>query len=969
MKRLMVILSFLMLVSVVYAVPFSIDYSYVNTDTGPEYLNIQYGNYYDNVSLKLRLSANLSSGQTYVPVIVSPKVYGITNSGDLTYLYSVPSSTYYVYSNPVEYYYPNLFYLTSSYQGYVVQVYAQSGNTYSTYSSAYVYPVGYSGSYFYPVDNTTPQDPEPIETNCSSFFLSGQRDIYFEEDTQRNYNLYVENDSSQTLTLLSVTTSNPSRLNVRNIDYPDFVSGNYVGNITLRLEADTVSSDYDSSFDIYVRVRYGSDDECLKTYTVSYYVNDEDNDNTSSCSDISLKDTRFTINDNSTTRKTIIIENDSRDYDYEIDDITIEDKTNISSRIINQPTIIREESTGNLEIEFETDNLDYTTTRNLDLEIEGYLVRPGRDDKKCVKKQNLAITIKDTGSSGSTQNTQSCRDIVIYTTNILQAENTTNSYSRENGFFIVNNSNQQFNVSGLTINDNTNKGDVRNISYDSRIYAKSNSNYSFDFVTNTVNTTETSKGAISLTGTFADGKSCSASEIGIKQFDISVLDSSDSLCNNIGVYNKNITSGTNNDIMLFNNTNKKFYINDVLFQNRRGVTANITNKQVTLNPNSQNTMNVGFTGSGSLEMLVSGRFEDGKTCSFTQTRSGFLVTGSQDIYLSGDTCQTELIVPTTIAAHNFTEKMTISFKNSSSKAGKIIITGNGLSVEPGVIFLNGFDNFTKEITLSNFNNPTSVYFDVLVNDCSSQRTFTHVINTVFDKDRITLTTYPTMLSPKTQNVAISAVVDNSFSVSKPVTLRLTGLPAGFISYEKSTDIQAHSKKEIVLELSILENVSKENHNGYLELYSENKLLSKSPITIDLSPVVDSVTLSSTIENTDKIYTLKLNLKNNTSLVQETVIDFDLDSSYVIEGDKDIKLLPNETINKEFRIISSKLLREDHSFDIKIKDKTSGEILAREEITFKRNTSLMTGFLTLGNMGLVVLGLIVLIVLVILFKNK
>src|SRR5574344_1916812 len=115
MKKLIILLSFVIMMATVYAVPFSIDYSYVNTDSGIEYLNIQYGNYYDNVNLKLRLRAqDLPVGYSYVPVLVSPKVYAITDSGNLSYLYSVPSSTYYL-SGATEYYYPNLFYLTPSY--------------------------------------------------------------------------------------------------------------------------------------------------------------------------------------------------------------------------------------------------------------------------------------------------------------------------------------------------------------------------------------------------------------------------------------------------------------------------------------------------------------------------------------------------------------------------------------------------------------------------------------------------------------------------------------------------------------------------------------------------------------------------------------------------------------------------------------------------------------------------------------
>ncbi len=976
MKKLMIILSLLLVMAGVYAVPFTIDYSYVNTDSGIEYLSIQYGNYYDNVSMKLKLRAeDIPSGYSYVPVIVSPQVYGINGSGNLDYLYSVPSSTYYL-SNATEYYYPNLFYLTPEYQGYVIQVNAQSGQNYYTTSSAYVYPVGAPSSYFYPVDdNTNPNDnSQETQTTCSSFFLSGRRDIYLEEDDEENYKLYIENDSSEELTVLSVTADDSSELDISDIDYPDYVSGNYVGTVNLSLESDTISDDEDSSFDIYVRARYGSGQECLKTYTVDYHINDEDNDNTSSCSDISIDNTKFTLDEESFELKTVKIVNESEDYDFEIDDITIDDDSYISSRIRDEPTIVREDSTEDIEIEFETEAVNYTTTKNIDLEIEGYLVRSGREDKKCTKRENLVITIRNEGTSSSSSSNnnstiQSCKDIVLYTTNIQQLENTNENYSEENGFFIANNSNQQFSITSLSINDNSNKAEIRNVNYDSSILSKDKEAIAFELITNSVSTTENPKGSISVSGRFADGKTCSTTEIGVKQFNIGILDSSDLLCSNIGVYDKTITSGTNNNIQIFNNTNKKFYVTNVLFQNRYGLSGNVTNKQLTVNSNSQNTMSVGFTGNGSLEMLISGKFEDGKTCDFTKTASGFLVSENQQINLSDDVCDSKLIVPTSISVNNAIEYLNLNFINRSSRGGKILISGNGLAIEPNIILLNGFDSFNKEIELSNFNNPTNIYFDVLLNNCSSKRYFTVINNNISESERINIVSYPTLITPLSNNVNISTTVNNSFAVSKSVTLKLSGFPETFSSTPKTLEILAHDRKSISLTLSIPESAEKRAYNGYIELYSGNNLIKKYPITIDLSPKTDPITISASVENQDKVYYLKINLKNNSSITQNTIIDFGLDDSYVIEGDKEINILPGEEIIKQYKIVSPAILKENKTVDLKIKDKATEEVLAKEKVILKSNSSAITGFLTLGNMGLIVLGLVVLIVIVIIFRRK
>ena len=71
-KEYLVSLLFLVaiVISGVSADPFAINY-YVNTDSSQEYLNLQYGNYYDNVSLRLWLQA--TDGYSNVPVYVSQR--------------------------------------------------------------------------------------------------------------------------------------------------------------------------------------------------------------------------------------------------------------------------------------------------------------------------------------------------------------------------------------------------------------------------------------------------------------------------------------------------------------------------------------------------------------------------------------------------------------------------------------------------------------------------------------------------------------------------------------------------------------------------------------------------------------------------------------------------------------------------------------------------------------------------------
>lgn len=955
MKKIIMCFLFIFMFTSVSA-SFFLDYSYVNTDSGIDYLNIQYGNYGDNVNYKLKLVAQeYPSGYNYIPVIVSPKVYGVSSTGNLTYLYSVPTQTYYL-SGANEYFYPNIFSLSDNYYGYVVTTQLQYNN-YSTYSSSYVYPIGNYSSNFYPVDSPA-TDPEPI-TNCSSFFISGRQDVYIQEDEYDYYNFYIENDSSQRLNIISVTTDNPSKISIRNIDYPDYVSGNYVGTVSLRLKADSVSSDYDGTFKIYVTARYGNTNECSKIYTVNYYVKDEDYENTGECSNISFKNTSFTINDNSTVRKTITIKNNSREYDYEMDEIYVNDATNIYSSVIYNPVVVKKNSTKEIELEFTTDNLNYTTTRYLDLEVSGNLTRSGKNPKVCDKKEKLYITIKDTSTQAVSKN---CKDIALYSTNILQKENITKNYSKSDGFFIVNNSSQSFNVSSVTINDNSNYTDVKNITVQKTLPTNAQNSINFDLQSKNVSKTQTAKANISVSGSFSDGTYCSSQDVGVQNFDITILDETDFLCSDIGVYDASVFSGTNNEIKIYNNTNKTFYVTDVIFQNRQGINTNLSSAQKTLFANSFSTISLGVTGNGSAEMRVSGNFSDGKKCAFNQTVFGLLKTDSD--YSFSDSCSYDLVVPSSFTINNLEETFVLNFVNHSVKSGKILLSGDGVLISPNVILLDGKDNVTKTIHLSNYNYPTKIYYDVILNGCTSKRETTFLTNN-YQVNKVSLTSYPNYLTPTTNSVNILTYVENSHSTAKEITLKLTGF---FKTVEKKMTVSEHSKKDISLNIFFSEDVEKIKHNGYIELYSDGVFVSKSNITIDFTPKEEEVSFVVNVENKDKIYNLKINLKNNLSIVQNVKIDFGLNDSFVIEGEKEISLLPNEEIIKEYKIISSNLVKEDIFTNLKIINVDSQELLGEKEITLNKNYSTITGFFSFANMGYFALGILIIFVLFLIFRK-
>ena len=464
---------------------------------------------------------------------------------------------------------------------------------------------------------------------------------------------------------------------------------------------------------------------------------------------------------------------------------------------------------------------------------------------------------------------------------ISQAENSTDYFSENDGFYISNNSDRTFTITSLSLNDNSSFVSISNLNYSKTITSRDTSSLNFTLKTINVNTTEYSRGTLSVAGRFSDGRTCSSSNIGVKYFDISV---------------NNSTSGT------------------------------------TTNNNSTNNSS----------------------------------------NLSGSSCSIDIIAPSTVSVNNSQESLNVSFKNYTSKNGRIEITSNGLTTNPSVIFLSGFDNFSQNITLSNFNNPTSITYTAYLNGCTSKSTFTNIINNISESDRITLVSYPTVISPLSNNINISVNVSNSFNVSKNVTLKLAGFPSSFSSSSKTITLSSHQTKQLDLDLSIPENAQKIDYQGYIELYSGSLLVNKYPITLSLSPAKSEITIISSSKQSstqDRTYTITLTLRNNTSNIQEGIVDFGLPDTYVIDGEKSIYLLPNEEITKIYKVVSPTRLREDKVLDIKIKDKATDKELANEKITLDSGRSPLSAFFSLRNTGFILLGIVVLIVLFLVFRKR
>ncbi|MFH0905877.1 MAG: hypothetical protein V1824_00900, partial [archaeon] len=904
------------------------------------------------------------------------------------------STHYNLYPNNLEeIYIPNAYYINSNnYIGYkvIVNVTSNSPQIVSADGTAFAY-IGNKNAYVpmgtYTPATTTVQTPITTSQEDCDFSLSGNSSFNLDEDESDEYKLYITNTGSKELEIDDIDIDNdPSYLDIDNdIDYPSSIDEDEKDNAILDITAESVSKDKEGNFDIVVTASCSGSNDIIKRKTINYEVydidSDDDDDDSSSnadCSDIDILDTSFSIKDNSTLRDTIRIVNDSSNYDYEISKVSAETDNLIDIDVIDYPSQIDSDDDDYIDLEINSEDISYSTYRNLDFEIKGKLTRSGHSDKTCNKTINLRFNVNDNSDNGYYNNYLDCSKIQIFAPAILQTENTTTNYNLAKGYFVVNNSNNKFTINNISFNDSSSNFNITKNYNSNTVYASSTTALDFDLKASEVRTSETSNATISISGNFENGQTCDYSKIK-KDFKVTVYDESNDNCNKVGV-----TSGqllANQDfIELFNNTNKDFFVSDVMAQDNYNLNINIIDKALTIPKNSSKNIraSVSSNASGSSNILIKGRFEGGENCDYSQTKSGYVSLISNNSndnsfdFSGNDSCEILLGFPTVYDIVDAVHKLNLSVKNPSYRGGKILVTANGARVTPAVIYLNGNDNFNSQLTLTNFTNPSSLFYAVSLNGCPSKTYFTNLREKFPASEKISLVSFPSVVKPVNNYAILSLSVKNSYNVEKKISLKLAGLPTQFKSERVDLTLAPYETKDTSLKLTINGNVEQKVYNGKIEGYLDNSLIISQDIAIDLTSQDKDIKINATTEYKSGIlsyYLVNVNLKNNSNDIKNLEITFDIPSKWTVTGTREQSLIPGEDKNISFKIIPNEKLTEDYKAEVIVKNQTSQNIVASDSILFKKQISGndLTGFFSFkASRGTIIVILLIIVLLIVIY---
>ncbi len=977
-KYLLLFFSIIILSNAITAYTIGFDYAHVRTSSHPIYMPYQYADVYDTIDLRYSIyGTNFASP---VNVIVSPKVYGINPFGQRIFVHNIQTHSFILspYSNYVYSYNP-MFYFDPSYQSYEVVLDLQSSDgTYQTTTSSYIYSQGTTGGSTTPLIPPTP--PQNIPT-CDDFYVSGFSDIYLTEDKRDFYNLYIINTIDKPLNITSVTTNpiNPTNLKIENISYPFTISPYQTRSAQIDLFADTVSSTYTNFFDIRVIGKY-ENLTCEKVYNVRYRINDSYLPNTAECSDLRISNNYFNISSNDNKSFEIDVLNKSLDYYFEVENIRIDKPSNSILDVSLRNSIFRiyEDSKKSLTFNVRSGKTDFLKTENLTLRVEGFLKRENREDKRCRINETITVRVSPTSQNFVSNE---CKDITIFTRNLNLQEKTQTNFSKENGFYIFNNSNKKFTITGINHTDNTLYTDIFPKPINYTIYPKSDTSLNFDIRTTNIPSNITSVGNISIQGNFENGDFCSYSAINTNY---NILINKDSICSNIG-FNDSYFKDGENFITIYNNSSVDFSLNDVIFENRRNTNINIIDKSLFLPKNSQRTIRVGTSNPGSFELLAKGLFSNGVSCDYKDTKSGFF---TFEQYSFENSCDFTLNYPNSKYISLDNDFVQISFKNLTNKTGSIKVTSTGAVIQEPIIPLSGYDNFSKQIDLLNIKNPKNVIYTVTFNGCEPISYFTNLYPVTSSDQEIYFTTYVSKISSNDKRITSNFSLKNTSFENKTIEVKFSGFPEDFVFVKsenmlnKNIFTEAENKNEFLLSPSMTKNIYfgiiipdnsyLNEYNGYIEIYNLGRLILKEPFLIDRGIVEKELLISSVIENVldeDKTVLLTLTINNSSSLQKNLLISFEDVNSFEIQGDLEFGVDAFTEVSKNYKIKYDDL----SNLKYKIYDLDTYQIIKEGEYNLKEvdKPGILTGFFSFKTASDIILFviLILLIALLIYFISR
>lgn len=448
----------------------------------------------------------------------------------------------------------------------------------------------------------------------------------------------------------------------------------------------------------------------------SAFINTVNSGFDSYCSDIEIQNKIVAMNEDETETVTFIIENNS-DERFSLWGAEIFGENFFQADYISKDSSIMVGRTGEVRFEFNTESISEDETDSATLEIEGEFY----SGKYCPSiRENFLVKIQNEAD-------QECRDIKIIASDERMQEDDTELFD----FRVKNYSDTKFYIDSFDVYTSSSYFNATEFYKPHSILGNSEEEFSYKVSSEKVNSDKTGKIRIRISGHYSGGDHCSYSEIGEEVIDLTVEDdywNGDGECKDLYLRTKTLNldedDSYSTSFSIENNSNKRFYVQDVeLEENSSYLNFRNYDTDFTVYSNSDKTFNfTAETKNVSSDKIITsyfkvrGKFENGETCSFSDTRKSFTVRIDDTGYSSSACNEINVLTKTVFLKEGETKNFDFEIENNSNKRfyiGQVRVYDNDSGIEsreynsPSSISANNSGTITARITAKDSGDATA----------------------------------------------------------------------------------------------------------------------------------------------------------------------------------------------------------------------------------------------------------------------
>jgi hypothetical protein len=412
------------------------------------------------------------------------------------------------------------------------------------------------------------------------------------------------------------------------------------------------------------------------------------------CSDIEILSNSVAMNENETEYITFNVKNNSNERFYIKGVSPTENESFFGVFSQSYDSSIASGDTSQIKLRVTSNTVNEDRTGTATVRITGEFAHGENCGYSDIEKD---FTVKVSNSAEY----ESCSDISIIALDERMQENNTETFA----FNVKNYSDNGFYVDEFDVSDNSSYFNATEDYKPSFIPANSEREFTYKVNSSSVSGDKTEKITLRVSGNYSNGRTCSYSQVGEETIDLTIEDNFDSeqgYCSDLSLNTKDLSLNENDvystSFSVKNNSDTRFNITGISF-NESNTSVDFLNVDFPSYISADSTTNVSFrvetesvssTKNIPVYFEVKGRFENGRTCSFSDARERFDVEIRNSGSGSSGSCSGIDVLTQTVEVEKG-ETKTVEFSVENNENRKFYID-----------YVNVYDNDSKITSAETF---------------------------------------------------------------------------------------------------------------------------------------------------------------------------------------------------------------------------------------------------------------------------